>query len=136
MTKLYSFLFFCPFFIHAQTNPTFPSYVCSGSTSNSSTAFVVGRILVSPAVLTGNRSAITDETLSKIVVFPNPVTDDLFFETGDKSAIKEIKICTVEGKIIYSGKVVNNTVNISFLKSGVYFVRFDKNAPNYKIIKK
>ena len=71
-------------------------------------------------------------------IFPNPSYDILFMKgTGDK-LIEEVQVFDVLGKIQSKATIQGNRINISYLNSGVYFIRFkmEDNFYSKKIIKK
>jgi len=98
-------------------------------------------------VLYGNlvSSQNTPNTLTKVSVFPNPVSDVLNFNlTGRELLYQDLvfNISDITGKIIQQGKLnqLNNTVNIESIgNGGIYFVTV-KNSNNetatFKLIKK
>lgn len=98
-------------------------------------------------VLYGNlvSSQNTPNQLTKISVFPNPVSDALNFNLTDRELLYQdlvFNISDITGKIIQQGKLnqLNNTVNIESIgNGGIYFVTV-KNSNNetatFKLIKK
>lgn len=55
-------------------------------------------------------------------MYPNPTKNNLFIETALNSDIN-VSIVNMLGKEVVNTKVVNNTVNVSNLTSGIYIVR-------------
>ncbi|PKO99394.1 MAG: hypothetical protein CVU03_01865, partial [Bacteroidetes bacterium HGW-Bacteroidetes-2] len=55
-------------------------------------------------------------------VYPNPVTDILNIKTRD--AVNKVSVYNVLGKLVYSAtpNALSPTVNMSAMKTGVYFV--------------
>ena len=76
-----------------------------------------------------------NEFYNTISMYPNPVTDNLYFQS--KENILKIEIYDVAGRIISSKSILENKVNLSELKKGNYFLKlYTKNGiMNYKIIK-
>lgn len=75
---------------------------------------------------------------SSIFIFPNPTASLLNFIVNNNSIITDITINDISGKQIYkSGNTVNNSIDVSGLSSGVYFVTFtsDKGTATKKFIK-
>ena len=71
------------------------------------------------------------EALSKSMkIYPNPVKDELLIESGELT-VKKIKIIDV------TGKIVENSTNVSALPQGIYFVKIetDKGIITQKIVK-
>ena len=54
-------------------------------------------------------------------IYPNPAVDRVVIET--ESAIESVSIYTLTGVMIYSEVETNNTINVSDLNSGVYFIK-------------
>lgn len=69
-----------------------------------------------------------------IQIYPNPTTSSVYFKTP--VALDKVQIYDVQGKIMTFTKE-NNGVNISQLKPGVYFVKFESHGKwlTQKIIK-
>ena len=59
-----------------------------------------------------------------LVIYPNPVANELKIETDSK--INGIQITDLTGKMVYSSFVINNNlINVSTLPSGIYLVKID-----------
>jgi PKD repeat protein len=72
---------------------------------------------------------IADHTQGEISVFPNPVADLVYLKSNQQN-IKEVKILSVLGAEVASTlNRTNNSVSVSHLPSGVYFLHIttDKN---------
>ena len=125
-----------PFLIFSQINNPKVSPVHAGNFSNNNASYVVGKIYVLPPPVLNKQEKEQVQKTNNIKVYPNPVTNVLTIETMDKSEIKNITISDMSGKLIYSNKLENNSVDVSFLKQGVYTITFDKDkAKTFKIIK-
>jgi hypothetical protein len=61
-------------------------------------------------------------TASKLVIYPNPASDQLTLLNIDLASIKSISIITPLGKVINNIALTNNTVNIGHLTEGVYML--------------
>lgn len=70
-------------------------------------------------------------------VYPNPVTDIVNIQSEDE-IVKNIEINDVNGKLIPLQSISQQTIDISSLASGTYFVKIksDKGEEIHKIIKK
>ncbi|TRX21665.1 RICIN domain-containing protein [Flavobacterium franklandianum] len=68
---------------------------------------------------------------SSINLYPNPVKDTLFL-TSDMKGI-EISIFSLIGNLVLKQKCLDNSIDVSALKSGVYFIFFD--IDDNKIVK-
>ncbi|NIJ54768.1 T9SS type A sorting domain-containing protein [Dyadobacter arcticus] len=78
------------------------------------------------------------ETKSDIVIYPNPVRDEIQIKTADLDQISKIHIYDLTGLEVYkSGKVPTRTINVKHLSSGTYVVKMSKTngtASSYKIL--
>lgn len=75
---------------------------------------------------------------NSIFVYPNPATTILNFDVKNNIAISAITINDITGKEIYkASNAINNSIDVSNLSSGVYFVTFksDNNSVVKKFIK-
>ena len=81
----------------------------------------------------------TDEfTINNISVYPNPAKGILNYTISDQIVLTAVTINDISGKQIYkSGNTINNSIDVSSLSSGVYFVTFtsDKGTATKKFIK-
>jgi len=61
-----------------------------------------------------------------IVIFPNPVKKNLYFN-------KEVmfEIIDIQGKTLLTSATPTKTANIENLKAGIYFVRFGNNIQRF-----
>lgn len=70
-----------------------------------------------------------------ISIYPNPARDILNFTTTDNTSINNVSILDISGKVVLnSNNFNNNSVDISKLQSGVYFVKFS--SDDKSIVKK
>jgi len=60
-----------------------------------------------------------------INIFPNPVKDILFVQNADANS--NVKIFDISGKIVYSNKISDGTVDMTSLSSGMYFLNIENN---------
>jgi len=72
---------------------------------------------------------------AKVTLYPNPVKDMLYFSASGKVAKAEIY--DLNGRLIKTAAVSNNSVNVSSLSKGVYFIilHTDKGTVKEKFIK-
>jgi hypothetical protein len=123
-------------YMFSQVNNPRVSPVHVGSFSNNNISYVVGKIYVLPLLGYGKQSNEKDQMVNNIKIYPNPVTNILTIETLDKSEVKFITVSDMNGKLIYSNKLENSRVDLSFLKQGFYTIILDNNKiKTYKIIK-
>jgi hypothetical protein len=65
------------------------------------------------------------EQLSDFVLYPNPASNELFFQYQSKSGTFEAQIFDVSGRLLMThtfGNQNNATLNISTLKQGFYII--------------
>lgn len=75
-------------------------------------------------------------TLEKSTLFPNPTTNKLHIKTEQK--IHKVSIYDINSKLIFSKKTTENTLDVSRLKKGIYFLQIsteNKSIINKKFIK-
>ncbi|MGV0757427.1 T9SS type A sorting domain-containing protein [Empedobacter brevis] len=77
------------------------------------------------------------KTISKeqLKVYPNPIRDILMIN-GKATENYYYQIYDMTGKIISSGKFIQNQINLSTLRPGIYFIRINDSTALTKIIKK
>ncbi|MFZ9029528.1 MAG: T9SS type A sorting domain-containing protein [Crocinitomicaceae bacterium] len=61
----------------------------------------------------------------KITVYPNPVKEALTISFGTLNSSSDFRITNLMGKVVLSSKVIQNTVDVSSLSSGVYLLEVD-----------
>lgn len=73
-----------------------------------------------------------------LFVYPNPASDMLYFSTTENASLDKVEIYDTIGKRVLSSQINNNSVDISQLTSGVYFVKIysGESQVTKKIIKK
>ncbi|MBN1118619.1 MAG: glycoside hydrolase family 11 protein [Bacteroidales bacterium] len=78
-------------------------------------------------------SAVKDasENNSKLSVFPNPNSGKVFIKLQDSFLNASMKIFDSAGKVVFSKENINNQLEVSNLKSGVYFVNLTNDQQNY-----
>jgi len=65
-----------------------------------------------------------------LVVYPNPVKDQLFFITHKAANAAAVRISNVNGKVMYAQQFENieadvkNKINVAALGKGVYYLEF------------
>jgi hypothetical protein len=75
-----------------------------------------------------------DYDLSRLTIYPNPVIDNLLISTST-GTIKNYSITTINGQLIKTGLVKNNTINCAALSQGMYFVKLITNSGATEVIK-
>ena len=74
-------------------------------------------------------SATTFSQIEGLKMYPNPTKNNLFIETALNSDI-HVSIVNMLGKEVVNTKVINNTVNVSNLTSGIYIVKITEEGKN------
>ena len=71
-------------------------------------------------------NGIDDYDLDAVKIRPNPATDHFYIEASDQP-IDKVEIFTSTGQLVHVQKNVlcGESIDISFLRSGVYFVRYE-----------
>ncbi len=90
-----------------------------------------------PDYLPSTRSSLSLESEStNITIYPNPVTDVLYFDSP--GSIMEVNIYSTAGKLVLSQTSVGSSVSVNHLTSGTYILKLQTNNKSYtqKIIKK
>lgn len=71
-----------------------------------------------------------DYSYNSSIIFPNPANDILHFKIE-----KQFEIFDIQGKLLLKSEEATNSVNISHLKKGMYFIKFENNKVE-KFVKK
>lgn len=72
----------------------------------------------------------------KISIYPNPVTNILTIVTSNKKKVSEVKLYSMDGKLILDKKIQNNKIDLSDLTQGTYILKTDfSETSNFKLIK-
>ena len=82
-------------------------------------------------------NSIGDIDFDKISIYPNPVVDELIIR-NDELSINSVEIVDFTGKTVKNQSSVVNSINVSSLSQGVYFLKMktDKGVITKKFIKK
>lgn len=119
----------------------------SGGFVSSVSSISVGEIIVdnSPTGLIGIVAQINEQLLevpqfevsNTITVYPNPTSELINFESNENLSNESISIYNVAGQIVLQKNIDNNTVDLSRLVKGQYFIQFqNKKNKSFQIIKK
>jgi len=84
-------------------------------------------------IVEGATLALIDETLVDLKIYPNPVEDILSIMTFGELTDKIATVFDINGKKALNQKLTSNTLKVSYLESGIYFLRLESNG---KIIKR
>ena len=83
--------------------------------------------------------SVAGETLQdKISVFPNPVSETLHIRKDPSVTITSYQIMDMNGKLVMSTTPFSETINVSVLQEGIYFIKFRaaEGTTSLKFIKK
>ena len=85
-----------------------------------------------------NTLSTTDESISDLVIYPNPVNNILSIQSSNSVSNKIATVFDLNGKRILNQRITNNSINLSTLQSGLYFLRIESNGKviNRKFLKK
>lgn len=83
------------------------------------------------------RMSNTENSKNNIVIYPNPVSDIL--QISSETSIDNYKIMNIQGAVLKEGKPIENTIDVSNLSSGLYFLQMkleDGDEQIQRVIKK
>jgi hypothetical protein len=86
---------------------------------------------------TCNLSTTAFERLSALLVYPNPVQDQLWLKNPTNLDINKAEVYTISGQLIKNVDEVDRFLNIESLKTGVYFVKLYSahTSKTFKVLK-
>jgi hypothetical protein len=84
-------------------------------------------------IVEGSALSIEDETLVDVSIYPNPVEDILTIKTSADLINKIATVFDMNGKKVLNQKLTTNTLEVSSLGSGIYFLRLESEG---RIIKR
>lgn len=91
-------------------------------------------------VVTGINNTLSTESFKtdNLFIYPNPASDMLYFDIAGDVLLNKVEVYDTIGKRVLSSQINNNSVDISMLTSGVYFVKIYSGDSQItkKIIKK
>ncbi len=109
------------------------SNIVSNISNVSTTSFTAKKFSITTIEVTNSALEIADNSINRLTVYPNPVAEILYFK-GDIYKIKNIELYSVLGKkLSVQVNISNKSMDISNLKSGVYFLK--TNNQTIKILK-
>ncbi len=89
-------------------------------------------------VITVNSNlGVEDIAFKNMTLYPNPVKDNLNILLSDNSEIESLEVYDLNGKLILKSSNIENTLNVSNLKAGVYLLKIyqDGRCKTNKFIK-
>ena len=75
---------------------------------------------------------IATPSVSQLLLYPNPTTDILNFKNVDATFVK---VYSLDGNVVINRPVEDNSIDVSFLKQGIYFIAIADQAGQYKLSK-
>jgi hypothetical protein len=78
----------------------------------------------------------TKSIVEDITLYPNPAGKTLYISSKNGTTIFNFKIYEQSGRILKTGKFINNELDISFLPTGVYHFVINNASTSIKVIKK
>lgn len=86
---------------------------------------------------TCNLSTTDFENLNALSVYPNPVQDQLRLKNPTNLDINKAEVYTISGQLIKTVKAVDQFLDVTLLKTGVYFVKLYSahTSKTFKVIK-
>lgn len=89
-------------------------------------------------IIEGSALSVIDETLDDLSIYPNPVEDQLQIRTSADVFSKIATVFDSKGKRIFSKKLDSNSLAVSSLAGGLYFLRLESKGKvmTKKFIKK
>ncbi|MFL3662628.1 MAG: SBBP repeat-containing protein [Flavobacteriales bacterium] len=89
--------------------------------------------VISPPIITGVKNV--EKIISEITIYPNPTSNQLIIDSEQK--INEISIIDITGKTLRVYTTSLNSINVSDLPSGIYFIKLitNENTMTKKLIK-
>jgi hypothetical protein len=72
--------------------------------------------------------SVNDEKLSDVLIYPNPVEDDLNIKTKESLVNKIASIFDINGKRVINLKLTSKHIDVSNLQNGTYFLRLESNG--------
>ena len=125
--------------------------VNSGSLIAASSSISIGEIVIVPENPIQSSSGLIgilaqiDSTLEvsefalsdEITVYPNPTTSGIYFSGSESLVGETVSVFNNAGQLVRQQKITNNnSVDLSELQTGIYFIKIqNKNINSFKIIK-
>lgn len=97
-------------------------FVLRQDASTNTPTIKVDELKISTSVMDYNLAAASFSQIEGLKMYPNPAKNSLFIETALNSDIN-VSIINMLGKEVIKTKVINNSVNVSNLASGIYLVK-------------
>ena len=109
------------------------SNIVSNTSNVNATTFNVNKFSITTIEVANSASAIADNRIEKLAIYPNPA-HNILHVGGATSAIENMRLFDILGKIIsVPVNKSDNSMDISTLKSGIYFLKIKQQS--LKIVK-
>ena len=99
----------------------FGGFMFRQDASNNTPTMIIDELTINTTP-TFTLSSSTFSQIDGLKMYPNPTKNNLYIETALNSDIK-VSIVNMLGKEVVNTKVVNNTINVANLTSGIYIVK-------------
>src|SRR5690606_5180062 len=60
---------------------------------------------------------------SQVKLYPNPVTNGILNLEIENTNDVNVELFDITGKKVFAGKTINNSIDVSSVKSGIYFIK-------------
>lgn len=121
----------------------------SGSILSENLIYSVGEIYVVPTNQEDTNSGllgiyyqsfktlgVNEILVENVSIYPNPTTDFIFFKVNSNAKLLEVEVFDLSGKLVFTQKVNNETIDLQKLSKGTYLLRFKNSTIKpIKIIK-
>ena len=101
---------------------TLGGFLLRQDAANTTPTIKVDELKISTSVMDFNLSSTSFSQIDGLKMYPNPTKNNLFIETTLNGNIN-VSIVNMLGKEVINTEVINNTVNLSNLTSGIYIVK-------------
>ena len=83
-------------------------------------------------IVEGETLSIEDQTISDLVLYPNPAKDVINFTTTVELEGKIATVFDINGKRVLNRKLTENKLNVSVLQAGMYFLQIESEGKTLK----
>jgi hypothetical protein len=111
------------------------TYTIEGTAANG----CIGKTILTQSVSTCTMREEIKNSLNNIIIYPNPVVNELNIQTTNSAINNKVQIMNAIGSIVYSGKIdkENVLINSTDFESGIYFLQIinSTDVQTFKFIK-
>jgi len=105
-----------------ENNPTH-TYNATGDFDVTLTITACGRTHTLTKTVSVSNLSLEDNVLSGIKIYPNPTKDEIIIDTVNTNNYSATLYSIVGAKVMHYETLVNNTISLSGIKSGTYFLK-------------